>query len=587
MNPWQDGLSALANHAPSAFILFFAILWGIIITRGILLKILDGAFDEADILSLSTAGWALPLLILSLITFAVSSIFSTSIAGILAFILILLSIITLPGKKPNPIPILISTALLIPILILRFAFIHDLLLPSYFDSAEHYRLIKSLFESYQTGSFTGTLSGGYYHLGLHHILAALAYFFQQEIIELMLVAGSILLSFLPFSFYFIVKRETDSSHAAWFAVLLAGFGFHMPAHLMNWGKYPALLGVFFIPFVLSLGYILHQNNFAPKRKTIFFLLALALLISTLIHSRTLVLYSLLLLAALLTSGWERLKASYQIPGFIPLFVLLAVELFLIQHDPALKTLLDGYLKNDTPVLILLPSLILFSAFQFPQAAFFLLSWLALCILCLFIPITIPVHGVQTLLDRPFVQMFAFIPLSLLGGLGISGATRAFARLFPNRVLIQRFVSIFLFGSILLNAALTYDLYPSDCCRFVDRDDLAALTWLGESTPSDAKVLIASTGLYVTSFESIGAQTGVDAGIWISQLLSRPVELSGTDIQFDQADTYNSLCQSEVDYIYAGGTPQSFDPAKLESQPAWYKPAFVLPSAKVYQLTGCQ
>jgi hypothetical protein len=291
-------------------------------------------------------------------------------------------------------------------------------------------------------------------------------------------------------------------------------------------------------------------------------------------------------AALLTLGWDRLHKPYRIPGFILPVALLATELFFIQQNPALKTLIESYLKNDSPILILLPSLILLSAYHFPRPTFFLLSWLALCVLCLFIPISIPAHGIQTLLDRPFVQMFAVIPLSLLGGLGCSGATRAFARLLPDLNWIQRFVPLSLFGFVLLNAALTYDLYPSDCCRFVNRDDLAAFTWMDESTPPDAKILIASADLYVTSLEPPESQTGVDAGIWIPPLLSRPIELLGADIRFNLADTHKELCQNNVEYIYVGGMPQSFDSAQLHNRPDWYLPAFALPSASVYRLTGC-
>lgn len=584
MNPWQDGLSALANYAPTALIFTFVILWGGFVMRGILLLYFGDTFDDAESISLSAAGWVLPVFILSLITFAVSSIFNAFIAGIFALILILLSILYFKNKF-QPIPILASTALLIPVLILRFAFIHDLILPSYFDSAEHYRLIRLLFETYQTGSMPQTISGGYYHLGYHHILAPLAYFFNQDIAGLMLVSGPLLLALLPFTFYFPVERETRSAPAALFTCLLAGFGFHMPAHLMNWGKYPALLGLFFIPLVLSIIQILHRND-TPKKRVLL-LLAAVILASTLVHSRTFILYSLLLPAALLAYGWGQLSKPYRIPGFVLLFLLLAAELIAIQQNPALNTLLDGYLKNDLPILIFLPVLILFSAYQFPRPSFFLLSWLALCILCLFIPVTIPIHGVQTLLDRPFVQMFAFIPLSLLGGLGLSGLIHAFARLLPNRMLIQRFATVFLFGFVLLNAALNYDFHPSDCCRFVTRDDLAAFAWLDQTTSPDAKTLVAATGLYVTSLEPPQTQTGVDAGIWIPPLLSRPIQLSGADIQFDLAETHNQLCDDGVDYIYVGGASQSFDPGKLESQPDWYKPAFILPLAKAYQLTGCE
>ncbi len=585
MNPWSDGLSALSDHIPAVVIFLFFIFWGIFITRGFFFRYFGASLDEADLLSISTAGWALPVVILSLLTFAVSSLVNSTVGGAFAFILIFLSIFILPKKKPQIFIILSALVLLSPTLILRFAFIYDLPLPSYFDSAEHYRLIRTLLKTYQTGISGDILNGGYYHLGCHHILAPLAYFFKQDIADLMLVSGPLLLALLPFTFYFLVKRETESAPAALFTCLLAGFGFHMPAHLMNWGKYPALLSLFFIPLVLGLMQTLYRNDATKKR--ILPLLAAAILASTLIHSRTLILYSLLLPAILLTLVWERLSKPHRLAGSILLISLLALEIFFVQQNPALQTLLNVYLKSDSPILILLPSLILFSAYRFPRQTFLLLSWFALAALCLFIPITIPIHGVQTLLDRPFVQMFAFIPLSLFGGLGLSGLIHALARLLPGRMLIQHFVIILLFGFVLLNSARTYDLYPSACCRFVTRDDLAALSWVGEATPHDAKILIASTGLYVTSFEPPQTQTGVDAGIWIPPLLSRPIQLSGADIQFDQVETHNQLCNNGVSYIYIGGTAQSFDPAKLEHQPAWYTPSFTLPSAKVYHLTGCR
>ncbi len=589
MSPWLDGQSAFAQHTAAALVILFATIWGILVMRGILFRLPGNTFDEASLLSLSTAGWALPVLILSLLTYTLSFLLNTAIAGIAALFLVSLSLFFLFRKKPDSIPALnlIPIALFFPILILRFAFIHDLVLPSYFDSAEHYRLIRSLFESYQTNSAAKALTGGYYHLGFHHILASLAYFFKQEIIELMLVSGPILLTLLPFCFYFIVKLETDSSPAAWFTCLLAGFGFHMPAHLMNWGKYPALLGLYFIPLALGLGYTLHRNNSIQNRKPIFTLLALTVLASTLIHSRTLILYSLMVLAASLTFGWERSSKTYRVSGIVLLSAILSLEIVFIQQDPALRPLIDSYLNKDFPILILLAVLIIFSAHQFPRFTFFLLSWSVLCYLCLFIPIAIPIHGLQTLLDRPFVQMFTFIPLSLLGGLGLSGMTRTLTRLIrPDLLLIQRFIIITLFGFVLLNTALKYNLYPSDCCRFVSRDDLAAFSWLDGSTPPKAKVLIASTNLYVTSLDASQRQTGVDAGIWIQPLLSRAIEPSPPDTPFDQTEIYEQLCQKGVAYIYIGGTSQSFDSAKIESQPPWYKPSFILPSAKVFKLIGC-
>jgi hypothetical protein len=239
------------------------------------------------------------------------------------------------------------------------------------------------------------------------------------------------------------------------------------------------------------------------------------------------------------------------------------------------------------MLIIILLLTIVSAIFYPKPTFFILLWLALCVLCIFIPITIPVHGTQTLLDRPFVQMFSIIPLSILGGLGFAGVTQWIKRLRPDLNLIRRFVTFLLFGFVLLNAALNYKFYPSDCCRFASRDDLAAFTWMDKSLPPDVTILIASTGLYVTSFETPETQNGVDAGIWIPSLLSRKVVPANQETQFDNVEIHVDLCNKGVDYIYVGGMPQSFNLNQLESQPAWYSPSFILPSAKIYQVLGCK
>ncbi len=528
----------------------------------------------------------MPVLLLSLLYLGISFLTSVAIGVVLTLVLILIPVFFFAWRRPDPFPLFASFAVLIPAIILRFAFIRDLVLPSYFDSAQHYRLINSFIESHRTGVPVIRIEGGYFHLGFHSVIAGIAQFTGKDVIDLMLVAGPLFLAFLPFTFFFIVKRETNSLPAAILACLLAGFGFHMPAHLMNWGKYPALLGSFCMSFVLILAYLAYRNNSNLFRKAALVLLGFTLPASILIHSRTLIVYGLALIAALLTAAWDRLQMPYRIAGFIILVFLLLVEIFALQNNPALETLLGGYLKNDSWILVLVFLLAFLSAAHFTEPTFFLTAFLALCALCLFFPVPLPEIGVQTLLDRPFVQMLAFIPLSLLGGLGFAGLIRTTARLFLKSKLIQPFVIFFVFGLVLLNTSLHYDFHPSDCCRFVNRDDLAAFSWMDEFLPRDATVLIASTGLYVTAFESPQAQTGVDAGIWIQPLLSRNVELTDSNIRFDQEDSHQTLCNRGIDYIYVGSTLQSFDASQLESQPERYLPSFILPSARIYRLAGC-
>lgn len=608
MNPWQDGLSALTDHARAAVAILILMLWGFFIVRGLLARFFGDSISEAQALSIGAAGWVVPVLFLSLLAFATSLLFNGLAGGMLSVILILVSSFALIRKRfsrftvfrgkdmlnakytkvaKEYLPLLVFATLLSASILLRFAFIDDLPLPLYFDSAEHYRLIDSLADSYRSGARVDALSGGFYHPGFHYISAGISYFLRVDIPDLMLAFGPLLLAVLPFSFFFIVERETGSTPAALFACLLAGFGFHMPAHLLDWGKYPALLSLACVMFVFDLAYMACRADLFKSRKPIFIFLALAIIASAAIHTRTLIVYGSMAIAAFVKIRWNRSRTpGGPIAGFLMLACLSAIEIYALYKNPALKTLLDAYLANDSWVLAPVLFLIVISAVHFAGSTFLLLAWLALCGFCLFIPIALPLLGVQTLLDRPFVQMLTYIPLSFLGGFGFAGTMRATRRFFPDLKSIQRFAPVFIFGFALLNAALRYDYYPSECCRLVGRDDLAAFSWMDETLPPDSKILIASAGLYVTSFESPQSRTGVDAGVWIPPLLSRRVELSGADTQFEQAEIHHSLCERGVDYIYVGAMPQSFNALRLNSRPGWYLQSFALPSAKIYKITGC-
>jgi hypothetical protein len=266
---------------------------------------------------------------------------------------------------------------------------------------------------------------------------------------------------------------------------------------------------------------------------------------------------------------------------------LALGIGFMQNHGALAPLISGYMQRDSWMLILVLVLTPFSLKFHTQISFFLVASSLLFILALFIPIELTGFPVLTLLDRPYVQMLAYLPLSLLGGLGLSGLLQWMSRLFPRSNLPATLTVFLVCGLIIVNASLNRVFYPSDCCQFASRDDLAALTWIDTSLPPDSHILIASSALYVTSLEPAHAQAGSDAGIWIPALTSRPVTLLPFQTQFGQDDVRNQLCLQGVDYIYIGGMPQSFDGSQFSSQPAWYRQVFALPQAQIYQLVGCE
>lgn len=580
-----DGFHAIVDHAWTLTCILLILIWGHIVIRGMLPKVL-GDLTAAEYFSLSAAGWILPVGTWSVLLFLGSSLFGEFVGKIIAVGILLLALFLVPKKKgESSLPLTTLILFFIISLILRFAFLQKAIFPSYFDSAEHYRIIREITENISTP--TGA-SGSYYHVGYHVITSALVNPFQLNIIEVMLSFGQVLLAVLPLSLFLILKRETDSNAAGLFSVLLAGFGWHMPAHLLNWGKYPALLSLVAIHFVIILAYILWRSGqFQTQKPRFYLLLGFGILVSALIHTRSLIFFVILFVAFMLSSKSEQLSAQFRYIVFGLFLGIIVVEIIVLRQSSVFNPLLEGYAKADLWMLTLVLFLSFFAIRFHTRLTFTLFLTTILLLLTLFVPLTLPGYGTQTLLDRPYIQMVMYLPLSILGGLGLSGLTQSSKRLFLNSSLPARLIALILSGLVILNAGLQREFYPSDCCQLITHDDLAAITWLDETLSPEAKILIASTSLYVTAFEAPETRAGADGGVWITPLISRQTIPAWQGLSFDQLDSHVQLCNQPVDYIYVGGMPQSFNVDSLNATPNWYQPVFSLPLAKIYQVVGCE
>lgn len=154
-------------------------------------------------------------------------------------------------------------------------------------------------------------------------------------------------------------------------------------------------------------------------------------------------------------------------------------------------------------------------------------------------------------------------------------------------LLTQLVTLSAFVFVILNAKASHSFYPSDCCQIVSRDDLSAIHWMDKTLPPDVDVLIASTDLFVTSLESPDTLAGVDGGIWVTSLISRRTIPARGTLNFDQPESHADVCRKNAEYIYVGGTSQSFNVLQLDEQTNWYQIIFSLPKAKVYQVIGCE
>jgi hypothetical protein len=250
-------------------------------------------------------------------------------------------------------------------------------------------------------------------------------------------------------------------------------------------------------------------------------------------------------------------------------------------------LLDGYINSDGWTLILLLALTPFAVKEFPNQTFFLLASLSFFVAGLFVPVHLPNVGTLTILDRPYVQMLMYLPLSLLSGLGLAGLVRFLQQRIPETKLPVYAALFVTFGVVLAHALFRHDYYPSECCQITNRDDLALLAWIDTSLPPNAFILIAASPVNVTSLEQAEMQAGVDGGIWVMPLTSRQTVPAWETLDFTSATVHAEICERGLEYVYAGEMPQSFSAAQLDDNPAWYQLAFALPRAKLYQVMNCQ
>ncbi len=475
-------------------------------------------------------------------------------------------------------------------LLLRLAYLRDIYLPPYFDSVEHFRIIKAIMAGLENATLWDSLPNivpTYYHLGYHLLVAILTLGLSATIPNVMLVFGQIILALIPFPVFFLIWQKMKNFPAALFATLLAGFGWYMPAFAANWGKYPALLGI------LAFEILLLSFQQKEKNKTITKIgLILGILIATLIHTRVLI---IIFIAFLSWAFAKRISyfSPYDQKSILRILTFsILVYALLIQEDPLLKLTLEPYL-NKTSLLLFVLSL--FALKKYLRESYFSLFFILFVLVTLFIPMKwiYPQFTNQTLLDRPFVEMILFLPLALLGGFGLAGLARViqdlsrpYARV-QNRFLVTLNI-IFLIFLIFFGYSTfkNYDFTPSDCCDYVGYDDTLAFDWIDKNLPQDARILIAGNPLNVVPNAISPDLVASDAGMWIAPLTGRESIILSYHLDFTSPEIINQLCYKEIGYIYLDNTNQSFDSSQLDTKPEWYRKKLYLPNTQLYELKAC-
>ena len=602
MNILSDGFSVLLDHWRLIAGILSLILFGQILTWFALRKIVGERLSPDEYFSLGSAGWIVTMMALSTLWFLLRPLQSFRFDVLIATITILLLAFWLFPRSQKESAHESKLALLVLLLLfgififLRLVFVSQAILPLYFDSAQHYMIIRDLMGGLEAANMTASLNlltTNYYHKGFHLLALFTTSITDAEIKDTMLVQGQIILAVIPLSLFFIIKHETRSNSAGLFAMLLAAFGWYMPAHVLDWGKYPALTSLVLIQFVLSMAYLLfrYRDTLSPRKHWgLIVILTSGFLASVFAHSRSLVIFGIALMAWVIATWWRRLP---RVPQFLALcLVILGIiwEIIFIQTHNVLYLLFDPYGLKSWLITLSVLFLFVFALRAYPQFTLSAVVTIFLLVGSLFIPVIVPRFGELTLLDRPFVEMILFLPLSIIGGLGLAGLEgyllNSKIKLSISPTIINKYISVLFMGFVLINAILQYDLYPSACCKIVGPDDLAAMDWMDKHLPPDARILISAVELRVLASDSFQGYVGGDAGIWITPLTDRPTIPFLNYSDFGQQITLNTLCDMNADYLYIGEIGQTFDDAQISIHPEWYKSLLSMPKAQVYQVIGC-
>lgn len=506
---------------------------------------------------------------------------------LLALLAIGISLLTFTKKKLSRrlSDFIVALTVIALIVLVKFAFLKQLEYPLYYDSAVHYEVVDDLqnLSEPQPGleKVWNLKSGRYYHLGFHSTVAVLGAQLggSYDEAQLILTTGHVFLIGIVLSVGILSSRLFNSYYAGIATIIFAGLGWSMPAYAINWGKYPAISSLAIFPLAVYWminSWILRENN---RRLPIFLSISLALC-CILLHSRSLLLLACGVAAVVtLQMIWNRLSEDNIVLLVGAEFLL---TLLLFRFHPNLRSALLPYLNGvDSITTIFTAALIFFVASQNTKVSLGILTFMVYVALVATIPSPefLVRHSGPYLLDRPFLQILIFLPLSLFIGASFSYFI-AELRLRLARTGNERlFVGIGLLCTAVLAIIIrpVSDFKPDSCCVYMRTDDIFLIGWIEQSLPKNSRILISTD----TGISDRPVKVPTDAGAWITPLTE--LDTLKFDYQADLSDPelHSALCRERINYIYVSTVNRSFSITELEGNMRNYSPTLILPESRLY------
>lgn len=470
--------------------------------------------------------------------------------------------------RPRGLPLLlVGLALLGLMCAWRLYQARALLLPAWVDSVHHTLIVQKFLD---VGGLPATLAPELdivldYHYGFHAAATLFAAASGQSAAQAVLWFGQVVNALIALSVYRLGKAFFGDWRKAAVAALLVAFVFQMPAYYVSWGRYTLSSGLVMLGPAMAAALEVSRPRAGGFGWGRLFLLTAGILLSHYLAAMLLALFLLLLgggrLAQALLARFQARRGQPQAAGLaaqlLGQFVLLlsAVLLGVMLVLPRLWGVLQTYetnlvIRTISPqvdrldylkytlnllgplrghVLLGLAGAGLILA-NFRKAARPAALWAALMLF-----FTLP-WGIKLGPFRPdLFAILLFFPASILLGEVIVAGADALARKLPGR---WKLTAVLLAGLAL--AGLTaWGLKETGSVlntstQFVQASDLAALDWIKENTPAEARFYINVSGWQGSIYR------GVDGGYWLLPLTRRAAMLPPA--------LYSMLSREEVERL---------------------------------------
>ena len=148
MNILLNSGQVLMEDGPLLLTILATLLWGTLISLAVLLRLAGGQRADASLSALALGGWPVPALLLSAFLLLGRLVLPPGLAAICALSAALAAAVLAAWSLRNRIgwSAALPFALFALLLALRLGYARSLLLPPYFDSAEHCRIIRALLD---------------------------------------------------------------------------------------------------------------------------------------------------------------------------------------------------------------------------------------------------------------------------------------------------------------------------------------------------------------------------------------------------------------------------------------------------------